>query len=486
MTSANRSGGSRQSTPLQPPSTSAPAETTRSTNFRYVVIAFSLLLVTGLGVVLLLPKWVSDATHAPTVEQDEGTSGRDTTELRQQAEQALQQFLRVQAEMKLANAPVWGSAEWHEAETRVRAGDRLFGERRFGEAQQSYEAGTASLETLKKERAGRLESALQAGKDALGQNKVNEALDHFETALSIDAENAEALQGKAQAQVRDQVLQLMAAAGEAEENAQFDFAVDHLLSALRLDNAYAPASEALVRVENKLKDRIFHTAMDRALKSLDAGRFDEAARALAEAAEVHPLHEALVDARQRFRLERHRAAMNQLRRQAVAHAKAENWTKAVDLYTRAIKRDANAGFARQGLARAQQRAKLNALFDSYIKDPERLYSSAPLADAEQLLESNSKAPGNEPKLAGKIERLRVLIAQARQPLQVELRSDGETEVTIYHVGRLGRFMDRQLSLRPGTYTATGVRAGYRDVRRVFSLKPGDGLTTVDVRCVERI
>jgi hypothetical protein len=450
------------------------------------VIAFSLLLVTGLVVVLILPKWVSDTTHAPSVEQDEGASGRDTAVLRQQAEQALQQFLRLQAEMKLANAPVWGSAEWHEAETRVRAGDRLFGERRFGEAQQSYAAGTDTLEALKNGRAARLEAALQAGREALNQNEANEALEHFETALSIDAEHADALQGKAQAQVRDQVLQLMTAAGEAEGKAQFDVAVDHFLSILRLDNAYEPASEGLVRVENKLKDQIFHAAMDRALKGLDAGRFGEAANALEEAAEVHPGHEALVDARQRLQVERRQAALNQLRRQAAAQVKAENWAKAVNLYNKAIKLDADAGFARQGLARAQQRAKLNARFDRYLKDPERLYSSAPLADAEQLLESNRKAPGNEPKLVSKIERLRMLVTQARQPLPVELRSDGETEVTIYHVGRLGRFMAQQLSLRPGTYTATGVRAGYRDVRRVFSLKPGDGLTTVDVRCVERI
>ena len=486
MTLANRPGEGRQDTPLQPPSTSVPADNTRSTNFRNVVIAFSLLLVTGLGVVLLLPEWVSDATQEPAVEQDQRTTTRDIAVLRQQAEQALQQFLRLQAEMKLANAPVWGSAEWHDAESRVRAGDRLFGERRFSEAQQSYEAGTALLETLKTERAERLESALKAGREALAQNKADEALDHFETALSIEAENADALQGKTQAQVRDQVLQFMTAAGEAEENGQFDVAVDHFLSVLRLDNAYQAASEGLVRVEGKLKDQIFHAAMDQALKALDAGRFDEAANALAEAAEVQPQHEALVDARQRLQVKRRRAAMNQLRRQAAAQAKAENWAQAVDLYSKALKLDANAGFARQGLARARQSARLNARFDHYLKDPERLYSSAPLAEAEELLESNPKAPGTEPKLAGKIERLQALVAQARLPLSVELRSDGETEVTIYHVGRLGRFMAKHLSLRPGTYTATGVRPGYRDVRREFSLKPGDGLTTVDVRCVERI
>ena len=42
-----------------------------------------------------------------------------------------------------------------------------------------------------------------------------------------------------------------------------------------------------------------------------------------------------------------------------------------------------------------------------------------------------------------------------------------TEVTIFHVGRLGSFADRVLQLRPGAYTAVGRRDGYRDILREF-------------------
>jgi hypothetical protein len=59
-------------------------------------------------------------------------------------------------------------------------------------------------------------------------------------------------------------------------------------------------------------------------------------------------------------------------------------------------------------------------------------------------------------------------------------------VVIYHVGRLGSFIDRQLELPPGTYTAVGSRSGYRDVRRVFKLRPGKSSPTVDIRCEEAV
>jgi hypothetical protein len=485
MTSADKREDNRKATPLQPPAGSVPVEGNPDKPFRKTLIAFVVLLVIGLGVLLLLPEWVSETPR--DAEKDAVVESRiDVTALRQQAEQALQRFLHLQAEMKVANAPVWGAAEWSEAEARVRSGDRLFGERRFGEAQQAYTGGIAILDKLKLERAARLDSALQAGWAALGNNNVTASLEQFAIALSIDAGNVDALRGQAQAQVRDQVLDLTEMASGAEDHSQLEEAKEHYQSALALDSAYEPANAGLIRVEQQLKEQKFRAAMNVALLALDSERFKEAASALAQAAEVSPQHEALLDARKRLQLERRQATMNRLRRQAAAQVKLENWAKAVELYKKALQLDDGAGFAHQGLVRAEQRATLNTQFNYYLDSPERLYSAEPLANAELLLGKIRAAPENEPKLAEKIKRLHILVGEARQPLPVELLSDGETEVTIYHIGRLGRFTTHQLELRPGTYTVVGVRPGFRDVRRVFSLKPGDKRTGIDIRCEERI
>jgi hypothetical protein len=124
--------------------------------------------------------------------------------------------------------------------------------------------------------------------------------------------------------------------------------------------------------------------------------------------------------------------------------------------------------------------------DHYLNDPGRLYSPEPLANAERLLEQVKQVPADEPRLADKLKRLTALILEARRPIQVRMRSDGETEVVIYHVGRLGRFIDQQLELRPGTYTAVGSRPGYRDVRREFRVQPGHPAAIVDIRCEEPV
>ena len=93
---------------------------------------------------------------------------------------------------------------------------------------------------------------------------------------------------------------------------------------------------------------------------------------------------------------------------------------------------------------------------------------------------------SEPKLAAKVSLLERHVTEARLPLTVMLRSDGETEIIIYHVGRLGSFVDHQLQLRPGTYTAVGSRPGYRDVRRVFTLTPGQPPVSIEIRCEEPV
>ena len=70
------------------------------------------------------------------------------------------------------------------------------------------------------------------------------------------------------------------------------------------------------------------------------------------------------------------------------------------------------------------------------------------------------------------EGLAGLVAEAEAQVEVLIKSDGLTEISIYHVGRLGQFLEKRLVLRTGDYTATGSRNGYRDTRQTFKVRPG--------------
>jgi hypothetical protein len=71
-------------------------------------------------------------------------------------------------------------------------------------------------------------------------------------------------------------------------------------------------------------------------------------------------------------------------------------------------------------------------------------------------------------------------------VRVALASDNVTEVQIYRVGKLGAFDRRELELLPGKYTAVGTRAGFRDVRREFTVMPGLPPPSLMIRCEEPI
>jgi tetratricopeptide (TPR) repeat protein len=306
----------------------------------------------------------------------------------------------------------------------------------------------------------------------------------FTLALTLAPDHEEAARGLARAEVREAVLERMAAGRLAEASAQPDAAVQAYRAAAELDPEFAPAAAATERVAAAQAERAFATAMSRALEALEGGRFGAAAQALEQAATLRPGDRAVADARQRLATARRAAELERLRREADRLAAAEAWGAAAARYDAALQLDPAAGFARNGSAHASQRARLHARLDLYLEEPQRLFSPEPLGEAERLLAEVRPLPTDQPRLAAKVERLAGLVAAATTPRQVTLRSDGQTEVTVHHVGGLGRFGERQLALRPGSYTAVGARPGYRDVRVTFTVAVDGPPPVVDVRCRE--
>jgi tetratricopeptide (TPR) repeat protein len=443
-----------------------------------------------LAVIFLLPSLVSRETSFVDpdypVEPSPSPAAADDTDARTQAGETLKAYLQQRARLELDRAPSWGEPDWSQAAAAAHLGDRLFSQRRFAEAARSYADGLHRLEDLAGQRKQRLAAALDAGRRALENDNGTEAQARFTLALAIEAGNVEAEHGLGQARVRSDVLQQLHTGSAAETAGDLAAARDAYQEAVTLDAGYAPAGIALERVTQQLADTGFRAAMSRALAALDAGRLNEAGSALKEAAGFHPDDIAVTDARQRLVVMRRQVELDNLRRAAAAKAESENWAGAAAFYRQALALDSQAGFARNGLEQAQDRVRLHRQFDHYLDDPSRLYSAEPLANAEQLLTSAGEVPAGEPRLAAKIGQLRRQVTLARTPVPVDLHSDGETSVVIYHVGRLGQFLAHRVELRPGSYTAVGSRPGYRDARVVFTVLPGAVPLSVEIRCGEPI
>ena len=451
----------------------------------WVWVLLGLLTLAAFAVVFALPGLLTPAPEE-LVPPEPVAVDSGPADSRPQAQQTLEQYLRLRAKLELENAAAWGQSAWVESAQHATDGDQLFAQKRFGAAAQEYARALQQLQELESSRAPLLETALAEGAAALAADDVPAALGSYQKALQIVPEHEGASDGIASAKRRAAVLEQMKLGREAEASDDLEAARTAYKEAVGLDSAYLPAATALQQVDGELAARGYRKEMTRALQALDAGNIAEAEKALAEAGRLRPGDPAVRDARQRLQSMRVRRGLDKLRRQVESRIRNEDWQAAVRLYRKALDIDSSAGFARSGMQHAEQRAKLHAQIDHYLKAPARLYVAQPLANAGKLLESVGNAPSTEPVLQKKIGRLRLMVEEARVPIRVTLTSDGETEVAVYRVARLGRFMRHDLDLRPGDYTVVGSRAGYRDVRKVIRVRPGKPVSSLSIRCEETI
>jgi tetratricopeptide (TPR) repeat protein len=232
--------------------------------------------------------------------------------------------------------------------------------------------------------------------------------------------------------------------------------------------------------------KAFAKVMSSGLAAFETGDFETAQQAFEGAVSLSPesteAAEGLARSQQALRL----IEIAQHRERAMAFEQGERWREAEAEYKAALALDSSLRFAREGEVRASSRAQLNEDMSYHIGHPDRLVEDRVLAEAREVLAEAEAADSMTPGLQKQIEKLRQIVEIASTPVQVILVSDSSTEVTVYRVGRLGRFDRRELDLRPGIYTVVGTRNGYRDVRRQLKVEVGGQGQPLSVRCEEKI
>lgn len=477
----------------------APPPRSRRTTVRVVTIAsLCLTLLLLLGVVVVLPDLVAEraaggppaaqGTPAPAAapappSQDAQRLAKD----KRAAESILGAVLRKQTELEAEGVATWGGSDYDAALDTLANGDAELQAQRYVEAAASYEKVGVQLDALSASKPGRLVSALEAGEDALAANDGPAARRQFGIALAIDGQSERARAGMLRARVLEQVLALIEAGAVEEAQGNLEAAHEQYAAALALDAQSAPAVAARDAVAAKIRQRAFNDAMSAALTALESSDFAASRAALARAEGVWPGTPEAADLGTRLQLAIQASRIEAHRNEARTLERDERWAQAAEHYAAALAIDSKAAFARAGRGRSLAKARIHAELDAYLAAPGRLSAAGPRERAHQLLAAAAGFDaGSEPKLADKVGRLTAALELAETPMPVKLRSDNLTEVTVYKVGRFGRFTSRDLLLPPGSYVAVGKRTGYRDVRVEFTLTGGEEAAPVTIRCQERI
>jgi tetratricopeptide (TPR) repeat protein len=461
------------------------------------VIFFVLFLLFDAGILIfwLLPAKENQAQTPQKTFQAKGfiIPGQEavvqdhiSSKARLAVEEQLDRFLRLEAQNESENIKFWGGDDYAQITSLVTIGDKALANNDFVGARQAYDQATERLRELLAKKTKMFSTAMDRGYAAIEERDSAMATQKFQLALTMEPDNENARHGLRRAENLDQVMLLYHQAQEFEKEDDLDSARSLLLRATRLDPEFTPVAETLARVETKLKDKKFQQVMSDFFTALRKNDFNQARRLLQKAAVENPGNSVLMDAEKQLATAITTARLSVLEKEFRRLTAAEQWRKALQICKQATRINPDIGFAAQNSEFVRQRAELDQKINSILAQPQRLRDDGPLAEAGHVLNMAGSIKDPGPKLSAQIAALNQLIAGASTKIEVNLHSDGVTDVVIYHVGRLGTFEEKQLKLRPGIYTVVGSRSGFRDVRQKFKVDANNQHISIFIHCEEPI
>lgn len=402
------------------------------------------------------------------------------------AEEAQGTWLRRQAEGRGLNIENWGDPRYEEALATGAEGDQLMTAADFPGAADAYLRATEIVSRILAGKADLLGSLLEQGAQALEAVDAGNAEAAFRRALALDSQNQQALEGARRASTLDKVADLVGSAEGLEATGDLIGAAGLLQEAQNLDPVFVPARVALERVQAKRATLQLAEAMGRFYAHLKAKSFSAATLALEEAEALRPDDQVISEARYQLKSAREADQLSRLSATYQQHREDEHWQAALETAEQALKIDPELGFALQGRLESTERLALDKGLQRVLNNPSRLQDDGPYAEARALLAAARAIPSGGMHLQQQINTLDRLLIEARLEVKVMLRSDALTEVVIYRVGRLGRFLEKTVELRPGEYTVVGTRPGFRNIRRILQVSPATLQPAIVIRCEEPI
>lgn len=406
--------------------------------------------------------------------------------LKARTDEALGDLLSRLERLRYRGIERWGGQEYLDAVDRYAAGDEAYLAKNYESANEHYRAASRMLEPFFDRIDGEFRRALNDARAAFEARDFREAIRLYDLAVTITPGNAAAEQGLERARNLEDVLALTERGLEFEKNLELEAARRAFENALEIDPAWQPAADALDRVEVALVDLRFEQLMTEGFDALASGALDSARAAFNAAKSLKAGSQQPVDGLLQVDQEERLARIRSLEARAASQVDNEQWEAAVDTYREALSVDPDLQFAKEGLQLASERAALHSRLQQFIEEPDSLSQPRTMQAATDLLLAMSRITPAGPRLNDQKEQLSRLLKRAATPLTVELVSDNKTQVSIFQVGKLGTFENRQLDLRPGTYVAVGSRPGYRDVRLEFRVAPEVDIEPIVVECEEPI
>lgn len=474
--------------------------------FNLMLAVFGLLVVTALLFVLLAPP--------PDIQQpDYATAPADTTPIadsetpwtqsqlaqaRTESQDILANLLDSKKSLEAKDVLLWAPERFQAALDAAAAGDEHYKQQEFAQAISTYQSAVDQMDSLFDLLPALINTRLEEGDAAINAGKSALAKEKYENVLLLEQDNLRATTGLDSASKLDQVLALIGNAAEDEvefvESGQvsdLESAEQFLLQAKTIDENYEPIDAGLVRVRQAIVDKKFQDEMSKAYRALFANRYSAARTAFSAALKIKPGDKSAAAALQQSLASDKTATLSSLLANAKRFEQQEEWASAQSNYQTVLQRDPNQVSAKLGNIRTGARNQLDLQIREVLSDTLSLGRSENKSRAGSVLQDARAIKSKGPKLLAQISQLESALQQSDSLVKVSFISDSLTQVSLQKAGskpiKLGQFVQRNMALKPGRYTAIGVRLGYQDVRNEIELFPsGDEVQPITIKCDQPI
>ena len=477
--------------------------------FNLMLFVFALLALAAISLVWLTPE--PELNSAQLANNSEGASTQTSSavqespwdesrraQARTDSQEILSNLLDSKKALEQKDVQKWAENEFEDALVLAAQGDELYKLQDYKSAIATYQTALDQLENLHALIPAQVKSNNEAGSTALAEGKSQLALDSFSFVLKLDPDDIQAVEGLGRAKQLDQVLELVQLAGADErkyeqndELASLFASQQKLQQAIQLDDLFLPAVDAAQRIEELIVDKQFRNAMSKGYAALFKARFGNARSAFSEALKMKPDNTTANAAYRQTLASNKSSSLKSMLANAVQLEAQEDWQNALSNYQTILQRDPNQVSARLGEIRSKARGQLDSQLRGILGDPLSLSKSHRKKEANAVLNDARAIRSKGPKIQQQIAQIEAALNSSVAVIKVNFMSDAQTEISLTKEGTqkisLGRFTSKKLALKPGRYVLSGVRIGYRDVRREIELSPnGNSVQSFNISCDEPI
>jgi tetratricopeptide (TPR) repeat protein len=443
-------------------------------------------------VFFVLPRWAPQRASSPVAASapDASPAQRDTAappaDPAEQLATLRAGITRRLGAIETRAAAVWGGDEFAAVKQATEAAGLRADDGEIDAAIAEFTAVGKRLAHIEARAPEALAVELVRGDAALAAGDPVRARSAFALAQRIDPQNDRAAAGLARAQALEIAMPLVAQAANAASAARHAEASELYQRALAADPANERAREGLASARAALGAGEYARTLASGFSALQAGDLAGARSGFEGARAMQPGASAPQQGLEQVAAAEQARAGDEARTRAASLEASERWSEALAIYEGVLARDPALQFAQAGRERAAPRAELARRLQLIIDNPDRLATEAVRRETAQLLDVARASQPAGPVIRSQVSRIELLLPAYDQVVRVAFESDNATEVAIQRVGTFGTFLRREVELKPGRYTVTGKREGFRDIRREITIAPGAAAQTIAVSCIEPI